>query len=176
MTKPYIRTTVTTTTTLKTTTTSSTTTTLISATVNSNANNNSDNNNNDKTIGCRAPFEVAKMPAPVFFFSLFLSISIFHDFYFSRQKMFILLPTSSVTRLGDYRIFWQKFLLARQQKCLTTLRAVMKSIGFLIKLVMLHFGQLLEKIGQLFISASGHTTCFVIIQFPFFANNCKSIR
>ena len=86
MTKPYIRTTVTTTTTLKTTTTSSTTTTLISATVNSNANNNSDNNNNDKTIGCRAPFEVAKMPAPVFFFSLFRSISFFTISTFLAKK------------------------------------------------------------------------------------------
>ena len=64
---------------------------------------------------------------------------------------------SSVTRLGDFLNFSATCFITKVAQMFVTFWPVVKSNAFYVKLVRLLLGQLLKKLGLLFISISGHT-------------------
>ena len=64
---------------------------------------------------------------------------------------------SSVTRLGDFGKLLATKFLAKEAEMIGTFWAILKNLTLMKKLHLLHFGQLLEKIGLLFTLTSGHT-------------------
>ena len=63
---------------------------------------------------------------------------------------------ASVTRLGDFFNFLATNCISKVAPIFGDFLDSCEAIAFNDKLAMLHFGQLLEKFGLLFISASGH--------------------
>ena len=70
---------------------------------------------------------------------------------------------SSVTRLGDFLNFSATCFITKVAQMFVTFWPVVKSNAFYVKLVRLLLGQLLKKLGLLFISTSGHTGSFPLI-------------